>query len=1443
MARDGLSNMREPKVLPADLKCCECLQATLKPAQWRWPTLKKTTIEIQTDNDDDDLTQWKGEDIKNDDHNSVRSLGCLCQWGVKGMPSALSCACIMKDCKPCCYCRRVTYAKVCVASGGFSSVLSRWQEWCAPFLFASRVASAAHTMVLVENEMKTMLGMMHSPLRCLCRTRACMRSDVRQCTCDTIELYDSSAGLADNGKHNQSNARHMPEPISSQKRQCTSNLKQEESSPDARNSTAFTPGQVKANCKNLSKDVRGKKRVMSLLWQVAVPCRRVGRRRMGQPRCNQLTKITPEWKRRQRKSNASLRCQLLRRKVHASVTTTDGDTHALPYAARSADKIQARPAKHNARLRCRLLRRKVHASVTTTDGDTRALPYAVRSADKIQARPTKHHARLRCQLLRRKVHASVTTTDGDTHALPYAVRSADEIQARPAKHNARLRCQLLRRKVHASVTTTDGDTHALPYAVRSADKIQARPAKHNARLRCQLLRRKVHASVTTTDGDTHALPYAVRSADKIQARPAKHNARLRCQLLRRKVHASVTTTDGDTHALPYAVRSADKIQARPAKHNARLRCQLLRRKVHASVTTIDGDTHALPYAVRSADKIQARPTKHNASLGCRLLRLQTKLGTPSNKNSDARVDVPTAQCGCSERLTGDNCNDTAACQPSLCKEYRFVGGGLAPASTSPSQSTDSNSASLPVCILCLRDAPDYAPFGFQTTYSAKCASCKRTNCNQCGSWEGGKFFCKWCFDEGITPSVEAMQSWKAAQQTCKTMRQQTETANWDDILFFVLQQTNTPAANCTSDLYFDPKEVVTAICLSHFHDGNFVEQLLAQEWVNTWSGWAEIADDASNAVWEALAERFMRLAMEHMPSSQKTNAQRVRELHEQGLQLKRASAHGVNNCLIDALLLGLLDAGLIPETMSLSQKQRRHLCAACRFFLYSEHGTPPRIHLDAHRDGPRILDFFLRKKWPQDVAVRIWLYNRFDHVDNGLGTDDALRWIDVECATGSTVTRYALHVYNQTGANERGYHFDALLARREAMHQHGSSASSESSSDKTVPTNIRHAAPETSEDQQRLPKRARLLHPSTIVALRVLRQNGWQLHPCSWPTAQNSLLEAMLLALSFHEWISHAYGQLTYAAERQTVCKGFPVAQHESSGDSLEAWRNRLEAAVCFVLKECQGDTQRLTTESLVICIHKGSAVDVMSPAHTIHVGKGAALISSVVRLLEYDHTDHYDALLPVPSTVDNADFELGVEEVQGRLGKGSAAGWNSDKVPHVEQLEEILQRFCDHRGAHIQVNEVDARRMQTAWNDRDATGTILHTLLQAGLMYADAGMHHARRVADQWRGFYTACTQGEGRRLRADVPHVSRPSVEATATSESEQKTNQQKDTNAEAKTEQPPNHQSRGSKRKNKIRRQRAWKLSKQVARLVAGSRLNQGQTMVRPSDVCEKRQQQQK
>ena len=52
----------------------------------------------------------------------------------------------------------------------------------------------------------------------------------------------------------------------------------------------------------LTQDGNCRKKVMRRLWQVAVPCRRVGRRRISQPRCNQRRQITPKWERRQKKA-------------------------------------------------------------------------------------------------------------------------------------------------------------------------------------------------------------------------------------------------------------------------------------------------------------------------------------------------------------------------------------------------------------------------------------------------------------------------------------------------------------------------------------------------------------------------------------------------------------------------------------------------------------------------------------------------------------------------------------------------------------------------------------------------------------------------------------------------------------------------------------------------------------------------------------------------------------------------------------------------------------------------------------------------------------------------------------------------------------------------------------------------------------------------------------
>ena len=96
----------------------------------------------------------------------------------------------------------------------------------------------------------------------------------------------------------------------------------------------------------------------------------------------------------------------------------------------------------------------------------------------------------------------------------------------------------------------------------------------------------------------------------------------------------------------------------------------------------------------------------------------------------------------------------------------------------------------------------------------------------------------------------------------------------------------------------------------------------------------------------------------------------------------------------------------------------------------------------------------------------------------------------------------------------------------------------------------------------------------------------------------------------------------------------------------------------------------------------------------------------------------------------------------------GMADAGSSELGGNMEQMHDILQRFCDSRGAKVQISKTDVHCLQEAWSDRDAEGICLHTLLQAGLGFADGGMHHARRLADQFRSFWNCCTQGAGQTL-----------------------------------------------------------------------------------------------
>ena len=95
---------------------------------------------------------------------------------------------------------------------------------------------------------------------------------------------------------------------------------------------------------------------------------------------------------------------------------------------------------------------------------------------------------------------------------------------------------------------------------------------------------------------------------------------------------------------------------------------------------------------------------------------------------------------------------------------------------------------------------------------------------------------------------------------------------------------------------------------------------------------------------------------------------------------------------------------------------------------------------------------------------------------------------------------------------------------------------------------------------------------------------------------------------------------------------------------------------------------------------------------------------------------------------------------------------WSQMPPGELTQIRVTLQRFCNSKNVELQIKEADAEAVYAAWCNTDDTAVLLHTIFQAGLKYADGGMHHARRLVQEWRAFYTACNQGGPQRLGSDA-------------------------------------------------------------------------------------------
>ena len=386
------------------------------------------------------------------------------------------------------------------------------------------------------------------------------------------------------------------------------------------------------------------------------------------------------------------------------------------------------------------------------------------------------------------------------------------------------------------------------------------------------------------------------------------------------------------------------------------------------------------------------------------------------------AEISTSRLRLSQRMRYDNDFTSAAKKKEivrvLCSHIgrkpvrllRFQGGG----------------ADKMTCYICQTTGPAYIPRQLADEYVARCKTCGRGACNSHGKWELHCFHCAAC-DGNDDHVIACAKETLLLRCLSKAFQHQsllyaTDGALLDFTLTLALTNRKKPP---DTNLDFDPQDFVAALCFSYLQDKGLVDKLFAQDWVSTWAVWKDIGPDATDVKFEAVAQNFMQIAFEQLPLNRKTDAERLRELQASGLQRWPAAHHGVNNCLIDAMLLTLAASNIVPGNMG--RKHRRQLCAACRYHLWQNHGTPSRIYLDAHRDAPRILAFFLERTWNRPVAVCVHLYDRFDHGDLQLlhaHRVDSLDYTHPQCKGGKV---HNVHIYNHTDASGNGYHFDALL--------------------------------------------------------------------------------------------------------------------------------------------------------------------------------------------------------------------------------------------------------------------------------------------------------------------------------------------------------------------------------------------------------------------------------
>ena len=158
----------------------------------------------------------------------------------------------------------------------------------------------------------------------------------------------------------------------------------------------------------------------------------------------------------------------------------------------------------------------------------------------------------------------------------------------------------------------------------------------------------------------------------------------------------------------------------------------------------------------------------------------------------------------------------------------------------------------------------------------------------------------------------------------------------------------------------ETQQLVVACLFSKAGSWQTVTTMMQQKWVSEWNGWQELQENPTEQMCMQVAARLYNIGSSDVPTTIQTNAAALQRLEADGLSMQRAQSYGMNNCLIDSLILSLCASGLLPCDLAADWPKRRQLTVRCRDTLAKEIGP-------------------LVQATPGEVASHTWMRKEMGH--------------------------------------------------------------------------------------------------------------------------------------------------------------------------------------------------------------------------------------------------------------------------------------------------------------------------------------------------------------------------------------------------------------------------------------------------------------------------------